>query len=166
MVALGDVDPVFTIPYLDYVSPGVSDRRVVLDSEMFESVDETALHVPALLSPHRSIHQPLSSSHCVEEEFYRFQSIPIAVIDEAARRSSHVSRFEEAESSSSVSPQDPLSPNRLLTHVRGHLPNVERRASCARPRAYYSAGARLEVAAGVISSAVPSSPGFASALRS
>src|SRR6266699_1044200 len=118
MVALGDVDPVLTIPHLDELSPIGTDRRVILDSEMLESVDETALHVPALLSPHCSIHQPLSSTHCVEEELYRVQSIPIAVIDEAARRSSHGSRFEEAESSSSVSPQDSLSPNRLLTHVR------------------------------------------------
>src|SRR5205807_8051717 len=138
MVALGDVDPVFTIPYLGYVSPGVSDRRVVLDSEMFESVDETALHVPALLSPHRSIHQPLSSSHCVEEEFYRFQSIPIAVIDEAARRSSHVSRFEEAERSPSVSIQDPLSPTRLLTPVRGEPPDVHSTSHSARSRYYHA----------------------------
>src|SRR6266480_3017405 len=124
MVALGDVDPVLTIPHLDDVSSRVSDGRVILDSEMLESVDETALHVPALLSPHCSIDQPLSSSHCVEEELYRVQSIPITVIDEASWCSSHVSRFEEAESSSSVSPQYPLSTNRLLTHVCSHLPNV------------------------------------------
>src|SRR5438132_8775419 len=132
MVALGDVDPVLPIPYLDYVSPRVSDRRVVLDSEMLESVDETALHVPALLSPHCSIDQSLSSSHCVEEELYRFQSIPIAVVDEAARGSSHVSRFEEAESSSSVAHQPLPSPNRQLSHVLSHLPNVDSRPSCAR----------------------------------
>src|SRR6266568_1141672 len=144
MVALGDVDPVLTIPDLDDVSPRVSDRRVILDSEMLESVDETALHVPALLSPHCSIDQPLSSSHCVEEELYRFQSIPIAVIDEAA-------------SSSSVSPQDPLSTTRLLTHVRSHLPNVERRASCARPRHYYATVVHLEVLVCVFSRDIPSS---------
>src|SRR5437879_11451178 len=121
MVALGDVDPVLAIPYLDYVSPRVSDRRVVLDSEMLESVDETALHVPALLSPHCSIDQPLSSSHCVEEELYRVQSIPITVIDEASRCSSHVSRFEEARGSSCVSPQHPVSTNILLSPVCAHL---------------------------------------------
>src|SRR5438034_11683168 len=107
MVALGYVDPVLNIPHLDDVPSRVSDRRVILDSEMLESVDETALHVPTLLSPHCSIDQPLSSTHCVEEELYRVQSIPITVIDKAPRRSSHVSRFEEAETSSSVSPQNP-----------------------------------------------------------
>src|SRR6266487_7163839 len=157
MVALGDVDPILTIPHLDDVSPRVSDRRVILDSKMLKGIDETALHVPALLSPDRSIHKPLSSSHCVEEELYRVQSIPITVIDEAPRRSSHVSRFEEAESSSSVSPQDPLSTNRLLTHVRSHLPNVERRASCARPRHYYATIVHLEVLVRVFSGYVPSS---------
>src|SRR5213592_1837959 len=146
MVTLGDVDPVLTIPHLDDVSPRVSDRRVILDSEMLESVDETALHVPALLSP-----------QCVEEELYRVQSIPITVIDEAPRCSSHVSRFEEAESSSSVSPQDPLSTNRLLTHVCSHLPNVERRASCPRPRHYYATIVHLEVLVCVFSGYVPSS---------
>src|SRR6266480_194276 len=157
MVALGDVDPVLTIPYLDYVSSRVSDRRVILDSEMLKGIDETALHVSALLSPHCSIDQPLSSTHCVEEELYRFQSIPITVIDEASRCSSHVSRFEEAESSSSVSPQDPLSTNRLLTHVCSHLPNVERRASCPRPRHYYATIVHLEVLVCVFSGSVPSS---------
>src|SRR2546427_13092455 len=157
MVALSDVDPVLTIPHLDYVSSRVSDRRVILDSEMLESVDETALHVPALLSPHCSIDQPLSSTHCVEEELYRFQSIPIAVIDEASWCSSHVSRFEEAESSSSVSPQDPLSTNRLLTHVCSHLLYVERGASCARPRHYYSTIGHLGVLVFVLSRDIPSS---------
>src|SRR3989449_10719763 len=113
MVALGDVDPILTIPHLDDVSPRVSDRRVILDSEMLESVDETALHVPALLSPHCSVDQPLSSSHCVEAELNRFQSIPIAVIDDAPWCRSPVSWFDEAESSSSVSSHDPLSTNRL-----------------------------------------------------
>src|SRR5947209_9057417 len=96
---------------------------------MLKGVDETALHVSALLSPHRSIHKPLSSSHRVEEELYRIQPVPIAVIDEAPRRSSHVSRFEEAEGSSSVSPQDSLSSDGLLAHVGSHLSNIERRAS-------------------------------------
>src|SRR6266699_4160406 len=156
MVALGDVDPVLTIPHLDDVSPRVSDRRVILDSKMLKGGDETALHVPALLSPHCSIDQPLSSTHCVEEELYRVQSIPITVIDEAPRCSSHVSRFEEAESSSSVSPQDPLSTNRLLTHVRIHLPNVERRASRPRPRHYYATVVHLEVLVCVFSRDIPS----------
>src|SRR5881628_2504604 len=126
MIALGDVDSILTISYLDYVAARVSHSRVILDSEMFKGVDETALHVSALLSPHCSIDKPLSSSHCVEEELYRVQSIPVAVIDEAPRRSSHVSRLEEAEGSSSVSPQNPLSSNRLLAHVCGHLSDIER----------------------------------------
>src|SRR5207237_8880270 len=96
---------------------------------MFKGVDETALHVSALLSPHRSIHKPLSSSHRVEEELYRVQPVPIAVIDEAPRRSSHVSRFEEAEGSSSISPQDSVSLNGQLPHVGTHLSNFERRVS-------------------------------------
>src|SRR5437660_12079601 len=157
MIALGDVDSILTISYLDYVAARVSHSRVILDSEMFKGVDETALHVPALLSPHCSIDKSLSSSHCVEEELYRVQSIPIAVVDEAARGSSHVSRFEEAESSSSVSPQDSLSPNRLLTHVRSHLPNVERRASRPRSRHYYAAIVHLEVLVCVFSRDIPSS---------
>src|SRR3989441_2594016 len=157
MRAVGDVGAVLAIPLLDDVSARVSDRRVIVDSEMLESVDETALHLPALLSPHCSIDQPLSSSHCVEEELYRVQSIPITVIDEASRCSSHVSRFEEAESSSSVSSQDPLSTNRLLTHVCSHLPNVERGASCARPRHYYATIVHLEVLVCVFSGYVSSS---------
>src|SRR6266581_734501 len=157
MVALGDVDPVLTIPHLDDVSTRVSDRRVILDSEMLESVDETALHVPALLSPHCSIDQPLSSTHCVEEELYRVQSIPITVIDEAPRCSSHVSRFEEDESSSSLSPQDPLSTNRLLTHFGSHQPNVERVASCPRARHYYATIVQLGILVCVFSGYVPSS---------
>ena len=72
MVTLGDVDSILSVPDLDYVASGVSHRRVILDSEMFESVDETALHVSALLGPHSSIDKPLSSSHRVEEELYRF----------------------------------------------------------------------------------------------
>src|SRR5438132_519206 len=103
MVALGDVYSILSVPYLDYVAARVSHSRVILDSEMFKGVDETALHVSALLSPHRSIHKPLSSSHCVEEELYRVQPVPIAVIDEAPRRSSHVSRFEVAGASWSSS---------------------------------------------------------------
>src|SRR5437870_11683851 len=103
------------------VPSGASDRRLVLGSKMLDSVYESALHVPALLSPNCSIDQPLSSSHCVEEELYRFQSIPIVVIDEAPRRCSHVSRFEEAESSSSVSLHVPLYTNILLTRVSSHL---------------------------------------------
>src|SRR5207245_5570134 len=105
IVALADANSLLTRPYLDYVAARVSHSRVILDSKMLKGVDETALHVSALLSPHRSIHKPLSSTHCVEEELYRIQPVPIAVIDEAPRRSSHVSRFEEAEGSSSVSPQ-------------------------------------------------------------
>src|SRR5438034_10022213 len=157
MVALGDADPILPMPDLVDFSARVSDRRVILDSEMLESVDETALHVPTLLSPHCSIDQPLSSTHCVEEELYRVQSIPITVIDKASRCSSHVSRFEEAESSSSVSPQDPLSTNRLLTHVCSHLPNVERRASCPRPRHYYATIVHLELLVRVFCGYVPSS---------
>src|SRR5207244_9882474 len=151
MVALGDVYSILTISYLDYVAARVSHSRVILDSEMFESVDEAALHVSALLSPHRSIHKPLSSSHCVEKELYRVQPVPIAVIDEAPRRSSHISRFEEAEGSSSVSPQDSLSSNRLLAHVSSHLSNIERRASGPRPRHYDSAVVHLEVLVCIIS---------------
>src|SRR5207237_1070053 len=105
--------------------------RVILDSKMLKGVDETALHVSALLSPHRGIHKPLSSSHCVEEELYRVQPVPIAVIDEAPRRSSHVSRFEVAEGSSSISPPDSLASYRRLAHVGSHLSNIERRASGA-----------------------------------
>src|SRR5207244_4618883 len=114
-------------------------------------IDEGALHVSSLLSPPRCLHQPLSSSHCVEEELYRVQPVPIAVIDEAPRRSSHVSRFEEAEGSSSVSPQDSLSSNRLLAHVSSHLSNIERRASGPRPRHYDSAVVHLEVLVCIIS---------------
>src|SRR5207245_9857316 len=145
MVALGDVDSILTISYLDYVAARISHSRVILDSKMLKGVDGTALHVSALLSPHRSIHKPLSSSHCVEDELYRIQPVPIAVIDEAPRRSSHVSRFEEAEGSSSVSPPDSLCSNRLLAYVRSHLSNIDLRASGARPRPYSSAFVRLAV---------------------
>src|SRR5437879_4343371 len=117
MVALGHVYSILTISYLDYVAARGSHSRVILDSKMLKGVDETALHVSALLSPHRSIHKPLSSSHRVEEELYRIQPVPIAVIDEAPRRSSHVSRFEQAEGSSSVSPQYSLSSNILLPRI-------------------------------------------------
>src|SRR2546430_14627872 len=98
---------------------------------MFESVNETTLHVSALLGPNGSIDEPLSSSHCVEEELDRLQPVTIAVIHEPPRSGSHVSRLEEAESSSPVSSQDSLSPNRLLTNVRGHLSDVEGGASGA-----------------------------------
>src|SRR5437588_10502741 len=151
MVALGDVDSILTISYLDYVAARVSHVSVILESKMLKGIDATALHVSALLSPHRSIHKPLSSTHCVEKELYRIQPVPIAVIDEAPRRSSHVSRFEEAEGSSSVSPQDSLSSNRLLAHVGSHLSNIERRASGARPRHYDAAVVHLEVLICVIS---------------
>src|SRR5438309_10281845 len=139
MVALGDVDSILTISYLDYVAARISHSRVILDSKMLKGIDETALHVSALLSPHRSIHKPLSSTHCVEEELYRIQPVSIAVIDEAPRRSAHVSRFEEAEGSSSVSTPDSLSSNRLLAHVGSQLSNIELLASGARPRLYDSA---------------------------
>src|SRR2546428_13069887 len=109
MVALGDVDSILTIPYLDYVAARVSHSRVILDSKMLKGIDETALHVSALLSPHRSIHKPLSSSHCVEEELYRIQPVSLVVIEEARRGSPHVSSFEEVEGSSFVSPHDSLS---------------------------------------------------------
>src|SRR5437660_11692630 len=151
MFALGYCYSILTLSYLDYVSARVSHSRVILDSKMLKGIDETALHVSALLSPHRSIHKPLSSTHCVEEELYRIQPVSIAVIDEAPRRSSHVSRFEEAEGSSSVSPQDSLSSDGLLAHVCSHLSNIERRASGARPRHYDSAVVHLEVLVCVIS---------------
>src|SRR2546425_9310560 len=125
MIALGDVDSILTISYLDYVAARVSHSRVILDSEMFKGVDETALHVSALLGPYSGIDKSLSSSHCVEEELYRFQSISVAVIDEAPRRSSHVSGLEEAEGTSSVSSQNSLSSYRLLANVGSHLSDVE-----------------------------------------
>src|SRR5437667_12641621 len=114
MVALGHVTSILTISYLDYVAARVSYGRIVLDSEMLKGIDETALHVSALLSPHRSIHKPLPSSHCVEEELYRFEPVPIALIDEATRRTSHDSRFADADRPSAVPPQHSLSSARLL----------------------------------------------------
>src|SRR2546428_10556252 len=145
MVALSDVDSILPVPDLDYIAPGVSHCRVILDSEVFESVEEAALHLSALLGPHSGIDEPLSSSHCVEEELYRIQSISVTVIDETPRRSSHVSRLEEAEGSSSVSPQDSLPANRLLANIGGHLSNIEGRASGASSRHYVSAIVHLEV---------------------
>src|SRR3989442_15740540 len=122
---------------------------------MFESVDETALHVSALLGPNSSIDEPFSSSHCMEEELYRFQSVPIAVIDEPSRGSSHISGLEKAEGSCSVSSQDSLSSNGLLAHVGGHLSDVERGASGASSCHYDSAVVHLEVLVCVFSRNVP-----------
>src|SRR5881396_3005267 len=126
MVALGRVDPILSVSDLDNVAPRVSDRRVILDPQVFERVDEPALHVAALLSPDSGIDQPLPSPHGVEEELYRLYPVTVAVIYESPRCSPHVSRLEEAERSSPVSSKDPLASNRLLAHIRGHLANVQR----------------------------------------
>src|SRR5260370_30797529 len=124
---------------------------------MFESVDEAATHVSAVLGSNGSIDEPLSSSHCVEEELDRLQPITIAVIDKAPWGGSHVSGLEEAESSPPGSPQDSLSSNRLLANVRGHLSDVERRSSCARTCQYDAAVVHLEVLLRVFARNVPRS---------
>src|SRR2546430_15995173 len=95
MVALGRVDPILSVSDLDNVAPGVAARGVILDPQVFERVNEPALHVAALLGPDGRIDQPLSSPHGVEEELYWFKAVTVAVIDEAPRCSPHVSRLEE-----------------------------------------------------------------------
>src|SRR5437667_8646590 len=131
MVALGRVDPILSVSDLDNVAPRVSDRRVILDPQVFERVNEPALHVAALLGPDSRIDQPLSSPHGVEEELYWFKAVTVAVIDESPRCSPHVSRLEEAQRSSSVSSKDPLASDGLLAHIGSHLANVERGSSRA-----------------------------------
>src|SRR5262249_26858390 len=82
MVALRRVYPVLSVEELDYVAVWVPNGEVVFDLQVLQCVDQPPLHVPALLLPDRSVHQPFSSSHGMEEELSGGKSVPVVAPDE------------------------------------------------------------------------------------
>src|SRR3989442_4201614 len=124
MVALSDVDSILPVPDLDYIAPGVSHCRVILDSEVFESVDETALHVSALLGPHSGIDEPLSSSHCAQHPPHPPHPTPPTPIPPTPPPTPHPPTLQQPHAPPPPSPPDSLPANRLLANIGGHLSKI------------------------------------------
>ncbi len=95
MIALCCVDAIFSLFELYDVSSRVSHCSIILYSQMFHCVDESSLHVTALLCSYRSVYKTFSSTHCMEEELYRVQAISVGCVYESSRFSFCISGFKE-----------------------------------------------------------------------
>ena len=74
VIALRRIHSVLSELELNDIADRVPNCTIVLDTEVFESVDESSLHVAALLSPYGCVHQAFSAAHRVEKEFNRVQA--------------------------------------------------------------------------------------------
>ena len=134
MVALRRVYPVFPVEELNYVAVGVADSEVVLDLQVLQRVHEAALHVAALLRPHRRVDEPLPPPHRVEEELGGVEPVPVVALDETLGLGGGVVPGEVTERPSPKPLLDPLSADRLLPQGGRHLPHVQAGAPRSRPR--------------------------------
>lgn len=79
------IQTVVTIPELnDFLSVTCSYCVIVHDSNIFNQLDQSSLHVPSVCCLDGCIDDTLSTTHCVEKELCSCQTGKEAVFDEAS----------------------------------------------------------------------------------
>jgi len=76
----GRVEAIVTKHKLDDLAGGGAHGAVVLDAQVLEALDQSALHVARLGRLHGRVHQPLPAGHGVEEELGGGQPVVEAVL--------------------------------------------------------------------------------------
>ncbi|KAH3663772.1 hypothetical protein OGAPHI_005175 [Ogataea philodendri] len=124
LLDLCTVNSVFTIDELDDISQRVSGCTIVVNHDIFKSLQQTTLNVSSLGSLDSSIDQTFSTCHRVEEELLRSQPSQIRVLNKTLRFGRVVILSEVRQRTISETEIDTLTFHDLLTHTGRHLGNV------------------------------------------
>src|SRR5438132_864081 len=119
--AAGRIHAVLAELELDDRVRRVPDRPVVLDFEVFEGVDQPALHVPRPRRPDGRVDEPFPTSHRVEEVLRRVEATLVRRLDEPFRLRAEVALPEVRQRAVPVAAAQSLATDRLLSNRPRHL---------------------------------------------
>src|SRR5207245_5995654 len=132
--AAGRIDAVLAELELDDRVRRVPDRPVFLDFEVFEGVDQPALHVPRAGRPDGRVDEPFPTSHRVEEVLRRVEAALVRRFDESFRLRAEVALPEVRQGAVPVAATQALATDRLLSNRPRHLREVQHAAASPGPR--------------------------------
>src|SRR2546429_6241 len=127
--AAGRIHAVLAELELDDRVRRVPDRPVFLDFEVFEGVDQPALHVPRPRRPDGRVDEPFPTSHRVEEVLRRVEATLVRRLDESFRLRAEVALPEVRQRAVPVAAAQPLATDRLLSNRPRHLGEVQHGAA-------------------------------------
>src|SRR5947209_3733683 len=132
--AAGRIHAVLAELELDDRVRRVPDRPVFLDFEVFEGVDQPALHVPRPRRPDGRVDEPFPTSHRVEEVLRRVEAALVRRLDESFRLRAEVALPEVRQRAVPVAAAQPLATDRLLSNRPRHLGEVQHGTAGPGPR--------------------------------
>ena len=124
---MSTVETIFSVDELNNIPQRVTNSAIILDHDFLQGFDQFTLDVTCFSSLHSGINKTLTTSHGVEEELCGRQATQIRVLDKPTGFWRVIILGKVRQCTVFETEWNTLSFDRLLSHDRSHLRNVNSR---------------------------------------